>query len=163
MSSNSSAAERRPDAATALGPVGELVAESFAALGREVPEAHLRIRTQLAGLSVRVDVDRERFALAFSSDAVDVAATQNSVDAHVVTSRAGIEALVDGDTAVAAAVLEDRLRVVAPLEVLVRLQEGLRLYVHGAVRCASFPKLLQRFRTLESDSHVRMGEVVERS
>ncbi len=145
MSSSSSAAEIRPGA---LGPVGALLAESFAALEREAPEAHLRIRNHLVGLSVRVEVDDERFALGFSSTAVNVAAEPGSVDAVVATTSAGIDALLDGELAVANAVLEDRLRVVAPLEVLVRLQEGLRLYVHGAVRSVSFPALLERFRAL---------------
>jgi hypothetical protein len=142
--------------------VGELLAESFAALAREAPEAHLRIRRHLAGLSVRMEVDDERFSLAFSSNAVDVAAGPGSVDAHVATTSAAIDALLDGELAVANAVLEDRLRVVAPLDVLVRLQEGLRLYIHGAVRSVSFPEFLQRFRALKPKARMRPSERGER-
>ena len=159
MSSSSSAAETGPGA---LGPVGELLAESFAVLKRELPEIHMRIRNHLAGLSVRVEVDDECFALDFSSDAVNVAAGPGAVDARVATTSAGIDALLDGDLAVADAVLEDRLRVVAPLEVLVRLQEGLRLYIHGAVRSVSFPEFLQRFRALKPKARMRPSERGER-
>ena len=159
MSSNSSAAE--PEF-RALGAVGTLVEESFAALQRELPEAHLRIREHLAELSLRVRVDDERFGLAFSAAQVQVTAQHGVAVARVRTRRAAIAALLDGNISLADAVLEDRLQVLAPLEVLARLQEGLRLYVHGAVRCVSFPELLRRFRALEPGQENPSGDRGER-
>ena len=159
MSLNSSAAE--PEF-RALGAVGTLVEESFAALQRELPEAHLRIREHLADLSLRVEIDDERFGLAFSAAQVQVTAQHGVAAARVRTGRAGISALLDGDVSLADAVREDRLQVVAPLEVLARLQEGLRLYVHGAVRCPAFPGFLERFRALSARAEDLASEGDER-
>jgi hypothetical protein len=134
------------------GPVARLLGESFAVLADELPAAHARLCAGLAGRAVAIDVDGERFVVAFAAGQARVTSAMEGEDAaagvRVATSRAAILAVIDAQRSLAEAVLTDEVRVVGALDRLVEAHQALVTYVHGAVRCPGFLSLLQRFRTL---------------
>jgi hypothetical protein len=128
--------------------VARLLGESLVVLAREHPEAYARMCERLAKLTVVMEVDEERFLAQFFSRLVWVrgAAASERRDVTVQTQRRTIIDVLDNRQALTAAVLADAVRVIGPLEALLRLQEGLLLYVQGAVRCPGFIPLLRRLR-----------------
>jgi hypothetical protein len=66
--------------------------------------------------------------------------------AQVATRGSALLDILDARQTLAEAVLADAVEVVGPLDTLLRLQEGLLLYVQGAVRCPGFALLLRRLR-----------------
>jgi hypothetical protein len=146
VSSSSSATER-------LGPVGELLAASFAMLAAELPAAHDRMCARLSGRAVEIRVGGERLLATFGPAGARVVAVGEGeegeapgVSARIAASRGAILDVLDARRSIAEAVLADEVEVLAPIDELVELMGGLRAYVHGAVRCPSFPRLLARFR-----------------
>ncbi|XXX77463.1 hypothetical protein WMF30_01640 [Sorangium sp. So ce134] len=132
--------------------MARLLAESFAALAAELPEAHARVSARLAGRAVAIRVDGERFVVDADGCAARVRAAgageEPAEAVRVATSRRAILDVIDARRSLAAAVLADEVEVVGALERLVEAREALLAYVHGAVRCPSFPALLERFRRL---------------
>lgn len=130
------------------GPVGRLLAESFAALAREQPALHARMCEQLQGRKVEVCVGAERFLLGFDPGLARVEPVGPPADALLLTGRRVIGDVLDARLSLTRAVLTDALEVVGPLASLMALHEGLVTFVHGAVRCPSFPALLARLRAV---------------
>jgi hypothetical protein len=137
VSSNSSEGE---------GRVAPLLAESFGVLLREQPEAHARMCVLLQGLSVTVTVDEERFTVDFTSRRARVRAATGDGSVRVSTYSRTLLDVLDDRQSLTEAVLADEVEVVGPLDTLLRLHEGLLLYVQGAVRCPGFASLLRRLR-----------------
>lgn len=130
------------------GPVGSLLAESLTALAREQPALHARMCEQLQGRAVEVRVDAERFVLGFTPGHARVEPGGREADAVILTGRRALGEVLGARLSLAEAVLTDALEVVGPLASLMALHEGLVTYVHGAVRCPSFPSLLTRLRAV---------------
>ncbi len=139
MSSNSSATE---------GPVAALLDESLGMLAREQPALHARMCAQLQHRAVEVRVDAERFFLCVTPDAARVDTAARPSDARIHTGRRAIADVLGARVSLAEAVLADRVELIAPLDTLLVLHEGLVTYVHGAVRCPSFPALLARLQAV---------------
>jgi hypothetical protein len=127
--------------------VRTLLEESFAVLAREQPPASARLHACLEGLSVALRVGAEHFAVGFTGRGARLREVDGGERAQVSTSQRTLLEVLDGQQSLAEAVLADAVEVVGPLEILLRLHEGLLLYVHGAVRCPGFPLLLRRLRT----------------
>ncbi|WP_437899293.1 sterol-binding-like protein [Sorangium sp. So ce124] len=129
-----------------------LLDESLATLARELPEAHARMCARLAGRTVRIEVDGEIFAAVFEGAAARVrrlgAEDDAGADASITASRRAIRDVLEARRSLADAVLADEVEAVAPIDSLVEVLSGLSTYVHGAVRCPSFPRLLERFQAL---------------
>lgn len=126
--------------------MGNLLAESFRSLSREQPGLHARMCKQLQYRVVEARVDAERFFLCFTPDAARVQAAGRPADARILTGRRALADVLGARLSLTEAVLTDALEVVGPLASLMALHEGLVTYVHGAVRCPSFPSLLARLR-----------------
>lgn len=126
--------------------MARLLAESFEVLAREQPEAYARMCERLAGLSVLLEVEAERFVATFSSRRAWVAPPGGGEAARVATRRGTVLDVLDDRQSLTEAVLTDAVRVVGPLDTLLRLQEGLLVYVQGAVRSPGFAPLLRRLR-----------------
>lgn len=139
--------------------VQKLLAESFAVLALELPAAWARFCRSLEGRWIELNVDEERFAVRFTPGRADVGragdASDAAPDAIIATSRRTILDVLDARLTLREAVLGDRLQVVAPLSMMEPLHEGILAYVHGGVRCPSFPFLLTRFRRLTEEWSVR--------
>ena len=130
------------------GPVGRLLAESFVALAREQPALHARMCEQLQGRKLEVCVGAERFLLDFTPDSPRVEPAGPPADTLLLTGRRVLADVLGARLSLGEAVLTDALEVVGPLPSLMALHDGLVTYVHGAVRCPSFPALLARLRAV---------------
>lgn len=129
--------------------IGPLLGESFLVLSREHPEAYARMCERLAGVSVVIGVDEERFVAEFSSQRAWVRAAteaERARAAHVFTRRRTLLDVLDNRQELTQAVLTDAIELIRPLHELLRLHEGLMSYVRGAVRCPGFIPLLRRLR-----------------
>jgi hypothetical protein len=126
--------------------VQALLARSFALLAREQPQAYDRFLLPLAGLALALKIDAEHFTVAFPPVGVRLRAVDGQEPITVVTRRQTILEVLDDRRTLTEAVLSSAVEVVGPLELLLRAHEGLIRYVHGAVRCAGFPSLLQQLR-----------------
>jgi hypothetical protein len=120
-------------------------------LAREVPEAFARMCARLEGKAVWIEVDEERFVVEVRGGSALVRGGEAADrDASIATSKRAICDIIDARTSLADAVLADEVQAVAPLPRLVEVLGGLSVYIHGAVRCRSFPSLLERFRALSA-------------
>ena len=54
--------------------------------------------------------------------------------------------MADGELTIMGAVLAEELEVKAAVDDLLRLERSVNCYLRGAVRCPSFPALLDQFR-----------------
>jgi hypothetical protein len=127
--------------------LGALLDESFTILRDEVPEANRRMCSRLEGEVVVICADDQSVVVACDGAAMRVqAGSIADASAEIRTSRRAILRVLDGEVTLADAVLAGAVSVRASLEALVRLNHGLAMYVHGAVRAPSFPRLLERFR-----------------
>jgi hypothetical protein len=131
--------------------VQALLARSFALLARAQPQAYDRCLLQLAGLAVALKIDAEHFTVAFTPAEVRLRAVDGQEYITVGTSRQTILEVLDDRRTLAEAVISSAVEVIGPLELLLRAHEGLIRYVHGAVRCAGFPSLLQQLRSARED------------
>ncbi len=93
-----------------------------------------------------VTVEEERFAIDFTSRRARLRAATGDESARIATHRRTLLDVLDARRSLTEAVLEDAVEVVGPLDTLLRLHEGLLLYVQGAVRCPGFAALLRRLR-----------------
>lgn len=123
-----------------------LLAESFEVLAREQPQASARMCAALDGLAVALRVDDACFTAGFSTHGARVRATTGGEAVRVTTRGSTLLDILDDHQSLSEAVLADAVEVLGPLDTLVRLQEGLLLYVRGAVRCPGFAPLLRRLR-----------------
>jgi hypothetical protein len=144
--------------------VAGLLAESFRVLAVELPPAWERFCAALDGCAVEIHVDAESFVVRFAAGRARVAAIANAAaivpaDARIDTTRRTIEDVLDARLSLREAVMRDALQVIAPLAVMSRLHTGILGYVHGGVRCPSFPALLKRFRALPAPSDTEPGSV----
>lgn len=160
-SSSSSATE--PAETTVAG----LLAESFRVLAAELPPAWESFCAALDGLAVEIRVDAESFTVSFAGRIAHISGIAGIGDsagialpgARIDTTRRTIEDVLDARLSLREAVLTDALQVIAPLPVIDRLHTGILSYVHGGVRCPSFPSLLKRFRALPAPSESTLGSV----
>ncbi|MFP2929920.1 NAD(P)-binding protein [Pyxidicoccus sp. 3LG] len=124
--------------------MGKLLAESLVALAREQPRQHARLCEQLQDRTVEVRVEAEHFLLRFAPEGARVERAGAPSEARVLMGRRALGDVLAARLSLAEAVLTDAVEVVGPLDTLMALHEGLVTYVHGAVRCPSFPSLLAR-------------------
>jgi hypothetical protein len=141
VSSSSSAAS---DSAASL------LAASFAALAAELPAAHARMCALYAGRAVEIHVGEERFVASFAEGqgsvrTLDPGEATSTAEVRVVTTARAILDVIGARRSLAEAVLADEVEVVGALPDLVAAHAALLAYVHGGVRCPSFPALLERF------------------
>ena len=136
----------------------KLLAESLVALAREQPKQHARLCEQLQGRTVEVRVDAEHFLLRFTPESTRVERAGAPGEARVLMGRRALGDVLAARLSLAEAVLTDAVEVVAPLDSLEVLHEGLVTYVHGAVRCPSFPSLLARLRRACRETAPHGGE-----
>jgi hypothetical protein len=128
-----------------------LLDESLSVLQREQPASYARLCETLAGLHIEIGVDGEWMIAGFEPGGHRVAATiaaagTAAAGARFRASRTAVLDVLDGRLTLAEAVLSGRLEAYAPLARLLELHDALLLYVNAAVRCPSFPALLDRFR-----------------
>lgn len=124
--------------------------QSFALLRDEAPAAHRRLHRSLDRLGLCIVEGGRRFAVQCETDRL-VTGTVNG-DTAVVTAVecATILALVDGELPLEQAIREDRLFVRGGIRDVAAAFDALSIYLRGAIRCPSFPALLNAYRSAAS-------------
>ncbi len=135
MSSNTSGPE----------PVAVLAETSFRALERDAPAAFERLCAQLAGQSLSVDLGDEVFTVTFDGGSSGVSRDAGAeATVRLTTSRQAVSDLIDGRVGLAEAVEHGSIRLIGELDDLLTAHDGLRTYLHAAVRTDSVPPLRDR-------------------
>ena len=115
-------------------------------LGEECPAVFRELCAKLAGARIRLSVDGGAVSPEFSEGGFALVAPYANPDVELESHRAAILAVIDGAVSFEDAVWEERLFLRGSLEALATFHDGFVLCVHGAVRCPSFPVLLQQYR-----------------
>lgn len=123
MSSNSS-----------VETIGRMLVRSFARIEQDNPDAFRDLIDVAGDLEVGLEVGEEQLAVVFSDGTVRVrAGLIPEANAFVSTDRSTIDAVLSGSVSLVDAILDDRLVARGPLDVLIRLHDGLQAYVRAAV------------------------------
>jgi hypothetical protein len=138
-------------------PVAGLLAESFVVLADGLPPLYAAFCRALLGLTVELWVDGEVMAVRVGPEGARLTPAGAGADARIETSRRAILDVIDARASLEEAVRDGRVQVLGPLPVVVRLHEGILLYVHGGVRLPAFATLLRRFRALEAGGNPSPG------
>ncbi|HZR84391.1 MAG TPA: hypothetical protein VFD92_25055 [Candidatus Binatia bacterium] len=123
------------------------LARSLDVLARERRDAYLALCRTLAPRSVALVVDGDPVWLEFRQDGVRLHPVRRRAEAELETSEAGILAVIDGAATLAALAIDDRLELRGAVDDVLAFNDALSLYVHGAVRSPSFPRLLRDYRS----------------
>lgn len=138
--------------------VAEFIGTSLAILSRECPTAYLQMCALLMPRKVLLSIDGETVTLAFDQDRVHMLPQSRSPTIMLHTTRQTILDVIDYRMTLSEAVLVDAILLQGDVEDLALFHEGLLTYVCGAVRCPSFPSLLDRFQQASSDLFHRDDE-----
>jgi|GEM_PF-2128185 hypothetical protein len=127
---------------------GQFIRTSLDILQVECPPAYDLLCQQLAGQSVRLQIGGEALDLIVRDDQASVFAPSDNLmpDTHLETSWQTVLDLADARMSLDQAVLSNAVAVKGEVATVAQFYEGLHLYLSGAVRCPSFPLLLEHFR-----------------
>jgi hypothetical protein len=130
---------------------------SMTLLAAEKPDVAARLGALLRDREARVQVDAERVGIVFPAGVFRLVAEVADPFIELRSSRRTILEVVNGRLTLEDAVWGEHLWLRGHLDDLVRFHDALVLYLQGAVRCPSFPWLLDRYR----DGHVPTRAEVE--
>jgi hypothetical protein len=145
-----------PDAPSA----SEFVGISLEILQVECPPAYERLCQQLAGQNARLLIEGEPLDLVFREDEAKVVPLSDDLtpNTYLETSWQTVLDLADGKMSLDQAVLSNAVAVKGEVATVAHFYDGLHTYLSGAVRCPSFPLLLEHFRhvydTPRDDEHL---------
>lgn len=122
------------------------VAASLEALREECPEAFTLMCAQLAPRRARLVIEGETVTLAFAASEARLLKQSRRPSVQLTTTRQNILNVIDARLSLEEAVLADAIVLKGRPNDLSVFHAGLISYVRGAVRCPSFPPLLDRFR-----------------
>lgn len=122
------------------------LAHSMTLLAAEKPPVYARLCALLRDREARVTMDGERLGIAFPGGEFRLVAEVDRPFIELVSTRTTVVAVVDGRLTLEEAVWGGHLELRGHLPDLVRFHDALVLYLHGAVRCPSFPWLLDCYR-----------------
>jgi hypothetical protein len=122
------------------------IGASLETLSNEFSTAYHLLYTQLASRSVLLVIDDEAVVLAFDREGAHVLPELGNPTIRLQTSRQTILDVIDARLTLLEAVLEDSIVLQGDTESLAAFHEGLLTYIQGAIRCPSFPALLDHFR-----------------
>ena len=132
---------------------------SLTILAREAPDSYRRLCTTLAGRRLRVSGDDEEFGLDFHDRSVVTTAARGDEAIVAGIDRRTIVAMVDGHLTIEEALRLDRLSVRAAVTDALMAFDGIEIYLRGAVRCPSFPGLLDQLRTSLNEEEREVHEL----
>lgn len=124
-----------------------LVETSFVVLLKECPEAYSRICQRLNTREVHLKVDDEIVSISFQPESAHVLNAPQQPTVYFESTRQIILDLVDARITLEHAITRDLIHVRGKMNDLIDFYEALQFYVHGAVRCVSFPALLADYRS----------------
>jgi len=124
----------------------QFIAQSLDVLHREHPEAYLDLCQRMAPRQVLIYIDGEAVRLAFTAHDASLPSFLQYPGVTLRTSRLTLLDVIDGQLSLERAVFEEAIELQGHVTDLSAFYEGLSIYVRGAVRCPSFPFLLERYR-----------------
>lgn len=102
---------------------------------------------RLSPRKILLQIDGEPIYLVFSPGGVKLNRKEMSTtNARLITSRGTILDVLDARLTLEEAVQTNAIQLQGHVDDLTAFHDGLLMYVRGAVRCPSFPPLLERFR-----------------
>lgn len=122
------------------------LAASMLLLEQEKPSVHARIGAMLRNEAVNVTLDGAALGIRFPAGRFALGPPVEHPLIELASDRRTILDVVDGVLTLEDAVWEERIRLFGSLAALLRFLDALVAYLHGAVRCPSFPWLLDRYR-----------------
>jgi hypothetical protein len=132
-------------------PFAELLARALATLRVEAPWAHRRLGAQLTGRTVVVQVSAETACLRVAGGEPTVAAVDDpKAPVRLRLSRPLLRDLLTGRTTLLATLLDGRLELYGEMAELARFYDALLTFLHGGVRCPSFPAMDAQLRAEET-------------
>lgn len=122
------------------------IGTSFKILSDEFPAAYFLMSASLNPRRVLLHIDGETVALAFDLRGAQIAASSSAPEVEIDSTKQTILDVIDARLTLNDAVWNDAIRVKGKVEDVAICHEALLTYVRGAVRCPSFPLLLEQFR-----------------
>jgi hypothetical protein len=115
-------------------------------MAHECPEAYQSICRLLSLYEVQLTVESETVAIHFQPDRAQVLHIPQQPTVFFASTKTAILDLIDAKFTLEHAILHDLIHVRGAMRDVIVFYDALRLYIHGAVRCPSFPKLLSDYR-----------------
>ncbi len=128
------------------------LAHSMTLLAAEKPRVHARLCALLRDREASVTMDGVITGIAFPGGAFRLVQTVDRPFIELRASRRTVLDVIDGRLTLEEAIWGSQLELRGGLDDLVRFHDALVVYLHGAVRCPSFPWLLDRYRDGELPS-----------
>lgn len=122
------------------------IGSSLETLNNELSTAYQLLCSQLASRSLLLVIDGETVALAFDQSNVYFPSELDNPTIQLHASRQTILDVIDARLTLYEAVLADSIVLAGHIDDLVAFHDGLLTYIQGAIRCPSFPALLDHFR-----------------
>jgi len=136
---------------------------SMTVLAAEKPAVHARLCVLLYDREARLEVDHEHIGIAFPDGAFRLVDTVAHPFIELRSSRATVLDVVGGRSTLDDAVWADRLWLRGHLDDLVLFHDALVLYLQGAVRCPSFPWLLECYQDARIPSMAELENHLDRT
>lgn len=118
-------------------------------LSLEVPWVYRALCDALGRRDTRITVDNDAVTVRCDGQAVGVLQGLGTPVVQCIATRSAILSVIDARMTLVEAIECDALWLAGDVEDLLAFHEGLIMFVHGAVRCSSFPELLRSYRALE--------------
>lgn len=117
---------------------------SLRLLAREAPRSFAAVRDRLRGVAAAIELDRQT-PVRVQLDAEPWVARSEAGEVRAEVDGTDLARLLRGELTIEAAVRDERLHLRGSLEHLLGFLDGLESWIHGAVRCPSFPALYREF------------------
>jgi hypothetical protein len=127
--------------------MADFIGESLTVLQQECNPAYVALCQTLSPRQLELVIDGETVLVAFFPDQILLPARLEKPVLWVQTSRQTILDLIYARQTLSQAVTHDTLSLRGAVNDVVAFYEGFLLYVKGAVRCPTFPLLLEKFET----------------
>jgi hypothetical protein len=121
------------------------LARSLVLLEDELPRIYAEVARSVGDREVRCRVDEDEISVFGDGTRLRLARETRQPAVRVVAKRQVIVDVVLARTTLQDALWEDRIVLLGSLDDLVAFHDALMAYVGGAVRCPSFPELLDEY------------------
>jgi hypothetical protein len=132
------------------------LARSLTLFEDEQPRIYAEIAARVGIREVRCDVDGDLITIRGDGSRLHLTRAVDAPAVRIRTSREVILALIDAETTLQDALWDDRILLKGLLPDLLAFHDGLMAFLHGAVRCPSFPDLLQEYLGASPDRRTVM-------
>jgi hypothetical protein len=123
----------------------DFLERSLELLAREKRAVYSRMCAMLDAMVLSIRIDSAPVVVTFAPDCTVTRGDDPGAMVRVESDRRAILDVIDGNTTLEQAVLDDRILLLGSVPDLVRFHDGLRMYLSGAVRAPGFAVLLDEY------------------